>query len=614
MTSRKRKAENKFTRYMQKKLIALFLFFTIFLIVIIIRIIVIQQDNGSNYEKIVLNQQGYHNVTIPYQRGEILDSKGTILATSLDVYNVILDCKMINQKKAYLEATIPALIKSFDNVSEDELLDILSKHKDQQYYVLKKKLTYEQIQDFVALKDDKKNNPDIKGVWFEKEYIRKYPFDSLACKVLGFTASGGIGIGGLEDYYNNSLNGINGRSFGHLNSDGNLKKENKNAINGNSLVTTLDATVQRITEKKIAEFNESHRDAYSPGPGSQNTGVIIMNVKNGEIIAMADNTSYNLNDPRDLSMHYTKEEISSMGKEKTLDELNRIWQNFCITSTYEPGSTIKPLTVATGLDAGNLKGDESYNCTGSRIVAKRATPISCANHVAHGVVSIEQAIVKSCNCALMDMASTIGVDTFTSYQNIFSIGMKTNIDLSGEARTDTLIHSAANMKRIGATLQTNAFGQNFDVTMIQVASAFSSIINGGYYYQPHFVKKIVTDTGHIKQMVKPILLKQTISNKTSAQLREYLYKTVAEGTGMSAKVPGHSMGGKTGTAETLPRGNGKYVVSFIGYTPADDPEILIYVVIKEPNAENQATSIYASELAKNILTDILPYLNIFPDE
>lgn len=620
MAKRKKKPK-KFTKAMKKKLLVVFMLVVLMLIVLVVRLFYIRYTKGDEYKKRVLSQQGYESQTIPYQRGDILDSQGTILATSVDVYNVILDCKLINEDEKYIEPTISALVQCFPDVTEEEVRGALTEKADSRYFVLRKKLPYEEIQGFEQMQNEvytegknkgDKVNPNIQGVWFEKEYVREYPYNSLACKVLGFTTSGNVGIGGIEDYYNDTLNGINGRQYGYLNTDNNFEKTIKEPVNGQSLVTTIDMNIQTIVEQKIAAFNVAHANEATEGPGSQNTAVIVMNPQNGEILAMADSKGYDLNNAWDLSAYYTPEEIAAMDEQTTLDNLNGIWQNFCTTYTYEPGSTAKPFTVATGLETGKLTGDETYFCDGYQEVGGHTIKCVAHSHGGHGVETVEKAIMNSCNDALMQMADAIGKEEFSKYQNIFNFGLKTGIDLPGEARTDSLVKSAEEMG--SADLATYSFGQNFNVTMIQLTSGFSSIINGGNYYQPHLVKKIVDDNGNTVQTIEPVLLKQTISKQTSDTVKGYLYNTVSSGTAKSAKVEGYSMGGKTGTAEKYPRRNGKYLVSFIGFAPVEDPQVLVYVVINEPNVENQAQSSLATNLAKDIFTELFPYMNIYKDE
>ena len=511
---RKRRKITKFSPDMKKKLLVVFSVIVALSVGLVGRLIYIDQVKGEEYEKQVLGQQSYGSEAIPYQRGEILDTKGTVLATNVDVYNIILDCKLINDdKEKYMEPTVKALLECFPDITQEEVQAALTEQADSRYFVLRKKLPYEDIEDFLKLqtkknKKGKKVNPNIQGVWFEKEYKREYPYSTLASKVLGFTTSGNEGIGGLEDYYNDTLNGIDGRQYGYLNSDNNLEKTTKEPVNGNSLVTTIDLNIQKIIEQNIAQFQEEHRDGEVTGAGSQHTGILIMNPQNGEILGMSDNYTYDLNNPWDLTRYYPQEKIDKFSEKKRLKTLNAIWQNFCITYTYEPGSTAKPFTVATGLETGKLK--ETYECDGLERIGGHE--IKCINRSGHGTETIEKAVMDSCNDALMQMAIDIGKEDYYKYQNIFNFGLKTNIDLPGEARTDSLIYTVDNTNM--TSLATNSFGQNYNVTMVQLASAFSSLINGGYYYQPHLVKKIVDEHGNIVQNVETSAIKQTVSKQT----------------------------------------------------------------------------------------------------
>lgn len=612
---KKLKRYARFSPVMKKKLLVVFSAIVALSAGLVFRLIYIDQVKGEEYEKQVLSQQSYGSETIPYQRGEIFDTKGTVLANSVDVYNIILDCKLINDDKdKYMEPTIKALVECFEDVTEEEVRTALTEQADSRYFILRRKLPYENIEAFQKLqaevnKKGKKINPNVQGVWFEKEYKRQYPYNTLASKVLGFTTSGNEGIGGLEDYYNDTLNGVEGRSYGYLNTDNNLERTIKEPVNGNSLITTIDLNIQTIIDENIARFQEEHRDEEITGAGSQHTGVIVMNPQNGEILGMSDNFTYDLNNPWDLTKYYSQEEANTFSEKERLEKLNAIWQNFCITYTYEPGSTAKPFTVATGLETGKLK--ETYECDGVERIGGH--DIKCSNRSGHGTETIEKAVMDSCNDALMGMAIDIGKEDFYKYQNIFNFGLKTNIDLPGEARTDGLIYTVDNTNL--TSLATNSFGQNFNVTMVQLASAFSSLINGGYYYQPHLVRKIIDENGNTVQNVETSPLKQTISKQTSDTVKGYLYKTVSEGTGKSAKVPGYSMGGKTGTAQKGNREDKKYVVSFIGFAPVEHPQVLVYVVIDEANvAEDDQSSALATALAKRIFEQLLPYMNIFPDE
>ena len=611
----------KFSKKMQKKLVVLFVIIALLLLGLIVRLMYIEHTSGKKYEKKVLSQQKYDSTVIPYQRGNITDCKGTILATSVDVYNVILDCKVLNSDSADIDPTIDALITCFPQLNETDLRNLITDKPKSQYNVLAKKLSYEEIQAFedmqVAEKEasDKKSGDaekkgKINGVWFEKEYQREYPYGSLASAVVGFTTSGNLGMNGVENSYNSVLNGTNGREYGYLNSDSNFEKTVIDAQNGNDVTLTIDANIQKIVEDKIAAFEEEYRDAAREGAGSKHVGVIVMNPQNAEVLAMANYPNYDSSNPRDLSAYYTQEEIDAMDDDAELDALNQLWSNFCITYTYEPGSTVKPFTVACGLDTGTLDPNRTFICDGYETISGH--DIHCVNTNGHGLETVEDALKNSCNDALMQMSYDIGPENFSKYQQIFGFGTKTNIDLPGEARTDSLIYTEDQLSTIN--LATNSFGQNFNVTMIQVASAFCSIINGGNYYQPHVVKKITDENGNVIQEDNGTLLKKTVSSSTSELLKQYLYATVSDGTGKYAKVPGYSMGGKTGTAQKLPRGQGNYLVSFIGFAPVDNPQLLVYVVVDEPNAKEEFHSTFAQEIAKGIFEETLPYLNIYPDE
>lgn len=601
---------------MQKKLIVMFGCIALLLIGLIGRLMYIEHTSGDKYEKIVLSQQEYDSQTIPYQRGDIVDSKGTVLATSIAVYNVVLDCYVMTSKEDYIAPTIAALTQCFPDITSEELYGYATEKKDSRYIVLKKKVSYDEIQPFVEMQEatdekGKQLNPDIKGVWFEKEYERQYPYGALASSVVGFTTSGNLGINGIEQHYNDVLNGVDGREYGYLNTDNNFEKTIKAARNGNTVVATIDANIQSVVEKKIAEFNEAYTENYrEEDAGASHVGVLIMDPNNGDVLAMANYPNYDASNPRDLSAYYTEEELASMDEDAQLNALNQIWQNFCTTYTYEPGSTAKPFTVAAGLETGTISTGDTYYCDGYEELGGHT--IHCVNRSGHGMETLEQTLMNSCNDALMQMSYKIGKDNFTKYQQIFGFGQRTNIDLPGEARTNTLIFNADNMGPVD--LATNAFGQNFNTTMIQLATAYCSLVNGGNLYQPRVVKRITDENGNTIEEKSPTLLRETISKSTGDALKQYMYSTVTSGTGATAKVDGYSMGGKTGTAQKAGRDGVNYLVSFIGFAPVEDPQLVIYCVVDEPNAEEQFHSTFAQNIVREILEEVLPYMNIYRDE
>lgn len=613
---KKKRPMLKFPRRMQKKLVVMFGIVAIMLLGLIGRLMYIEHNSGEKYEKIVLSQQEYDSQMIPYQRGDIVDSKGTVLATSIAVYNVILDCSVLTSDEKYIDPTINALLACFPELTADQLYGYVRENPESRYIILKKKASYEEIQPFVEMQEaeDEKGkavNPYIKGVWFEKEYQREYPYGTLASSVIGFTAAGNVGVNGLENYYSDTLNGINGRQYGYLNTDNNFEKTIKQAVNGNNIVSTIDVNIQSVVEAKIEEFNAAYSNAFRQGDaGATHIGVVIMNPNNGDVLAMANYPNFDLSNPRNLSAYYTQEELDVMTDEEKMDILNTLWQNFCVSYTYEPGSTAKPFTVATGLETGKLTGNETYYCDGYEMVSGHR--VNCVQRNGHDMETLEQTLMNSCNDALMQMSYVIGAEDFVKYQQIFGFGQKTNIDLPGETRTDSLVYTKDNMTVID--LATNSFGQNFNTTMIQLASGYCSLVNGGYLYQPRLVKKITDQNGNTIQDISPTLLRQTISKSTCETLKQYMYSTVTAGTAMTAKVDGYSMGGKTGTAQKAGRDGINYLVSFIGFAPVENPELVIYCVVDEPNAEEQYHSTFAQNITREILEEVLPYMNIYRDE
>ena len=600
---------NDAMRY-HRKIGVLMLIVLLLFVLLSVRLIYINTEEGEEYERQILSQQRYDSVILPYKRGDILDTKGSVFATSEKVYNVILDTKLLRSAEEKVDPTLEALEEYFE-LDKDAIEDYMEDNPNSQYYVLKKQLTYEEISPYVELRDSEDSPISKKGVWFEDEYKRIYPNGKLACDVIGFTGKDNTGMYGLEEYYSDVLNGINGREYGYLNTDSDLERTIISAVDGNSIQTTIDMNIQSIVEKYILEFNEKHKNEARQGQGSNNTACIIMEVDTGEILAMASYPNYDLNNPYDMSMYYTEAEIQAMKDEGTYNEkLNALWKNFCINETYEPGSVSKLFTVAAGLETGALSGNEHYTCNGSLVIG--GYTIKCHNRYGDGDINVKQAVAESCNVALMHMAFDLGKDDFLVYQQLFNFGLKTNIDLAGESRTASLVHSPETM---GETeLATSSFGQGFNVTMIQEIAAFCSLINGGNYYEPHMVERIISADGSTVENIAPRVLKQTVSEETSQKLIEYCNAVVTEGTGKTARPAGYAIGGKTGTAQTIPRGNGEYVVSFMGYAPADDPQIAIYVVVDRPNTAHQADAKYATGIVRNVLTEVLPYLNIYMTE
>lgn len=602
---------------MQKKLVVLFVLVLLAFVALTVRLFAINKEEGDSYKKQVLSQQEYDSRVLPYKRGDIEDRNGSKLAYSEKRYNLIVDAKLMNSEEGkFLEPTLTALKKYFgEHVDTEAIRTYVKENPDSKYKKFARELSYDEVSPYIEYETEAAASKDLKslrGVWFEDCYVREYPYNTLACDVIGFTQGGNQGCYGLEEFYNDTLNGTDGREYGYLNEDAVVEQTLKPAVDGMTIVSTLDTNIQSIVEKHINAFNEEYKNNAREGYGSKNTGCIIMNPNTGEVYAMASTPAFDLNNPRDLSPFYTDAELALMDDDEKLEALNQIWRNFCISDTYEPGSTTKPFTVAAAIECGAITGNESYNCGGMLEVGGHE--IHCHQRFGDGPLSVQEGIMKSCNVVLMNVGFALGKEQWLKYSRTFNFGLKTNIDLKGEVNAASLVFDES----MGKTdLAISSFGQGFNVTMIQQAAAFCSLINGGYYYQPRMVSRILNSEGAIMRDIDARVLKQTISTQTSEKIREMCNTVVMsgeEGTGWTARPAGYTMGGKTGTAEKYPRNKQRYVVSFAGYVPADDPQVFIYVVIDEPNVEKQDNARFATLLVKDIMTEVLPYMNIFMTE
>ncbi|MGN9076406.1 peptidoglycan D,D-transpeptidase FtsI family protein [Oliverpabstia intestinalis] len=593
-----------------------------------IRITVINASQGNQYSKQVLSQsqQKYDSRVIPFKRGDITDRNGVVLATSEKVYKVILDCKVVNTKEEYVEPTIKALVDVM-GLDEETVRKKLEDEttKDSQYQILQSNVSINQkkaFEDYTDVsgeeakekltKEEIAERSNIKGVWFEEDYRRVYPLNSTASHLVGFTYTGNSADWGIEGYYSSTLNGVNGRQFGYYNSDADVEQNIIDPINGNSVESTIDLNIQQVVEKYISNFMDGMANGPRGAEGAANVGVIVANPKNGEILAMATDNPYDLNDPRDLTSYYSQDEINGMDNDTMLENLYGIWKNYCISDAFEPGSTVKPLTIGAALDADVVQPSDTFVCDGYQMFG--GTRIRCAIYPgAHGTETLSDLIKHSCNDGLMQIGALLGSEEFLKYQKIFNFGATTGIDLPGEATG--ILHTEESLSSGSTELASASFGQGYTCTMIQEIAAICSVINGGYYYQPHVVSKILNEDGDVIKDVQPVVTKQTVSSDVSALIRQYMGTVMeSDGTGAAAKVDGYSMGGKTGTAQKYPREEKKYLVSFIGFAPLDDPQVVVYVVVDEPNTEYQADSLYAQYIYKGVMTEILPYLNIFQDE
>ncbi|MCH5267064.1 MAG: peptidoglycan glycosyltransferase [Lachnospiraceae bacterium] len=585
------------TRKMYRRLLVVFGAIVVFMLLYLWRIVDLNREKGDEYEKRVLSQQSYVSNTIAYRRGDIVDRNGNKLATSKKMYNLIIDPGLMLSDAKYFEPTTDALEKTV-GMKAKSVRKVLDKYPNSHYYVVKKYkgLDVETVDAFHALEREDKY---IKGVWFEEEYVRQYPYSTVASNVIGFCSTDNVGIWGIENQYNDKLSGSSGKKYGYYDSDLNLIETVKEPENGKKIISTIDVNVQGLLEQ--------HMQIFQKNTGSQNMGCIIMNPQNGEIYAMASTPGYDLNNPSNLDGMYSKEQQAAMDEKQKMEILNSVWRNYCISDSYEPGSTFKPITAAVCLDEGATTPERGYVCDGYQQVGGHQIKCVAYANGGHGTVNVCKALMESCNDALMQMGADLGGKKFLRYVNEFGFGQKTGIDLPGEATGNIFNESTLRTTE----LATSSFGQSQTVTMIQLASAFCATINGGNYYKPHVVKEIQSESGATVEDIENTLVRKVITEDTSKLIRQYLYKTVQEGSAAPAQISGYKIGGKTGTAEKYPRRMGNYLVSFIGFTPVDNPEVVVYVTIDQPHVQDQAHSTYATEFANSVMKDVLPLLGIY---
>jgi stage V sporulation protein D (sporulation-specific penicillin-binding protein) len=560
--------------------------------VLLFKIYRINSKDGDRYRKEALSQQSYTNTVLNYQRGDVKDRNNTTLAVSVRKYDLVLEPRTLGKDEKKKQATVDAIAKTF-GVAASVVEEVIQKKPNSMYEHIDslKELPAKKVDKFK--KQIKKER--LEGVWFEEVYKRNYPLKTVGASIIGFMNSNNQGTYGVEEQYNSVLNGTTGREYGYFDSNMNLQRTIKEAKDGNSVVLTIDANVQKIIEDEIADFQKN-------GTGAKTIAMMVMNPKNGEILAMASNSTFDLNDPQNLASMYSEQKIAAMTDKEKNENLLSMWSNFCVGSAYEPGSTFKPFTIAAALDENIISGKSTFQCNGVKKVADRE--IHCSNRNGHGMLDLRHALMESCNAALMDIGLGLGRNKFSKYNKLYGFGQRTGVDLPGE--TSGLIHTKEELNPV--ELATSSFGQTQTVTMVQMLSGFSSLINGGNYYQPHLVKEIQNSNGDVVKTIDPVVVKRTTSEDTSSKLRSYLKSTVEEGTAAPAQVKGYSIGGKTGTAEKRPVSAKKYLVSFIGCEPAEDPEVAYYVIIDEPHVKDQAHSTYATEFSSKVMKRVLPFL------
>ena len=512
-------------------------------------------------------------------RGKLLDANGTVLATNKSVCTI----SVIHNQMEEPEKVIAMLVKELGIPEETARKRV------------EKVSSIERVKTNVAKETgDAIRAYGLSGVKVDEDYKRYYPYGTLASKVLGFTGADNQGILGLEVKYDEYLQGTNGKILTLTDARGieieNAGESRLEPVNGYDLCLSLDRNIQMYCEQAAKKVcTKKSADSVS---------VIVMNPQNGELMAMVNYPEFDLNDPFTL-VGDTGESVSAEEKQNLL---NKMWRNQCISDTYEPGSTFKIITAAAALEEGVVKLDDAFFCPGYKIVEDRR--IRCARTTGHGAETFETGIMNSCNPVFMELGERLGAENFAGYFKQFGLLSKTNIDLPGEA--GTIMHKTENIGPV--ELATISFGQSFQITPIQLVTTVSSIINGGTRVTPHFGVSMQDADGNTAKTFSYETHENICTAETSETMRYLLEKVVSEGTGKNAKIEGFSIGGKTATSQTLPRSDHKYISSFLGFAPADNPQVLVLVVINNPQGIYYGGTI-AAPVAKEIFENILPYLD-----
>ena len=512
-------------------------------------------------------------------RGKLLDANGTVLATNKSVCTI----SVIHNQMEEPEKVIAMLVKEL-GISEETARKRVEKVS-----------SIERVKTNVAKETgDAIRAYGLSGVKVDEDYKRYYPYGTLASKVLGFTGADNQGILGLEVKYDEYLQGTNGKILTLTDARGieieNAGESRLEPVNGYDLCLSLDYNIQMYCEQAAKKVcTKKSADSVS---------VIVMNPQNGELMAMVNYPEFDLNDPFTL----VGDNGEAVSAEEKQNLLNKMWRNQCISNTYEPGSTFKIITAAAALEEGVVKLDDAFFCPGYKIVEDRR--IRCARTTGHGAETFETGIMNSCNPVFMELGERLGAENFAGYFKQFGLLSKTNIDLPGEA--GTIMHKTENIGPV--ELATISFGQSFQITPIQLVTTVSSIINGGTRVTPHFGVSVQDADGNTAKTFSYETHENICTAETSETMRYLLEKVVSEGTGKNAKIEGFSIGGKTATSQTLPRSDHKYISSFLGFAPADNPQVLVLVVINNPQGIYYGGTI-AAPVAKEIFENILPYLD-----
>lgn len=566
--------------YNRKKILIIFLCALIMLVGLIGRLAYLMIFEAEYYQERA-EQLHERERSIKAARGEIVDRNGVVLATNKTVCTI----SVIHSQLSDPEKVIQVLTKEL-------AMDEAAVRKK-----VEKVSSREQIKSNVAKEvGDRIREYELDGVKVDEDYKRYYPFDELASKVLGFTGSDNQGIIGLEVKYEEYLKGQNGTILTTTDARGieleGIAEERLEPVAGNTLQLSLDYNIQKYAQQ-AAEKVMQEKDA-------DKVSLLVMNPQNGELLAMVNVPEFNLNEP--FSLETMKLEEEPADDEEKQDLLNQMWRNACINDTYEPGSTFKTFTTAACLEAGVLNLNDGFYCPGYRMVEDRR--IRCHKVGGHGSETFVEGIQNSCNPVFIDIGLRLGVERFYEYFERFGLMDKTGVDLPGEA--GTIMHKKSNVKSV--ELATMSFGQSFQITPIQLATSVSSYVNGGKRVTPHLGMQVINTEGKV---VKEFSYKeeQVLSQQTSKTMQELLESVVSEGTGKNAFIEGYEIGGKTATSQTLPRSANKYISSFVGFAPADHPQVLALVVIHNPKGIYYGGTI-AAPVIKTVFENILPYLGI----
>ena len=564
----------------KKKILVVFLAAFILILYLIGRLVYLMVFDAEYYQQ---KAEDLHERErdIKAARGEIIDRNGTVLATNRTVCTI---------------SVIHSQIENPEKVIE-KLSEFLEMDADQVRKKVEKISSIERIRSNVDKRTgDKIRNLGLAGVKVDEDFKRYYPYNELASKVLGFTGGDNQGIVGLEVKYEKYLKGINGKILTTTDARGieldGVAEDRLEPEAGNTLRISLDYTMQKYA-LQMAEKVRTEKQA-------DKVGIILMNPQNGEIYAMVNVPEFDLNQPFMLNNEETGENLTDEQKQ---DALNQMWRNGCINDTYEPGSTFKIITASAGLEEGAVHLTDQFSCPGYKVVEDRR--IRCHKVGGHGAENFVQGIQNSCNPVFIEVGLKIGVDRFFDYFRQFGLMDLTGVDIPGEA--GTIMHKKENVGQV--ELATISFGQSFQITPIQLATTVSALVNGGRRVTPHFGMEVLSAEGKKVKTFRYNAKKHIVSEKTSQTMRELLESVVAEGSGKNAYVEGYRIGGKTATSQTLPRSANKYISSFVGFAPADDPQILGMCVIYNPQGVYYGGTIAAPVIGK-IFENILPYLGI----